>query len=330
MKKKVIKESIYNINEYLKDDSLLPIYFLYGEDSFTINNVLKHIEKKITPLASSDFDIEILTFTKENTVSQLMDLAYAFPFGEGKKIIIAKGFEKLRDIKSFSTYVNDPADFTHIVIAYYSSKAPLTAEPFKSLHQKKYMFEARELSGRELSEWMYKKAKKENLNLTQQAGDLLLEMVGNNKGILEMQLRKIATYTEAGEKITPNIIENLAEKTKEYSIFDLQNAIGRGNKKKALDYAYNLLNTQNNLVFIIAMLTKFIANHAKMLELKTDEEKRRELGNAFYYYKNNNFLLNKNRLFIAANALLEADIRQKTTNIDDKTNITILISEMLK
>ncbi len=61
-------ESIYNLPRYLKDDSLLPIYFLFGEDSFTINNAVKTIEKKIAPLVESDFDFETLTISKESSV----------------------------------------------------------------------------------------------------------------------------------------------------------------------------------------------------------------------------------------------------------------------
>jgi len=42
------------------------------------------------------------------------------------------------------------------------------------------------------------------------------------------------------------------------------------------------------------------------------------------------FLLNEKRLENAAKVLLEADIRLKTSNIDDKTNLLILIAQILK
>ena len=325
-------ESIYNLPKFLKDDTLLPIYFLFGEDSFTINNAIKAIEKKIIPLVSSDFDIESLTLTKENSVSQFVDLAYSFPFGDGKKLIIVKGFDELKEAKTFASYVKDPSEFTILVIAHYSTKAPLNQEPFKSLKANNYIFEARELKGAELTDWMFKKAKSEKLNLTKEAAELLLEMVGNNKGILEMQLNKISTYVKDEEQITPEIIQKLAEITKEYSIFDLQNAIGAGDKQKALDYAFNLLSSQTDLVMIISMLTRFITTNAQVLELmKLDEsEGKKQFGNRFYFLKKNHFMLMEKRLENAAKALLEADIRLKTSNIDDKTNLTILLVEMMK
>ncbi len=332
MKTKPKIESIYNLPKFLKEDSLLPIYFLFGEDTFTINNAIKAIEKKIVPLVTSDFDYETITLSKDSSVSQLVDLAYSFPFGDGKKLIVAKGFDELKDTKAFANYVKDPADFTILVIMQSAKKAPLNQEPYKSLYANKYIFEARELKGSELSDWMMKKVRAEKINLTKEAGELLLEMVGDNKGILEMQLSKIATYSKPEEEITPEIIQKLAEITKEYSIFDLQNALEKGDKGKAISYAYNLLGSQTDMVFIIAMLTRYVTTQTRVLELRKlpDSEGQKEFGKRFYYLKKTNYLSNEQRLGNAARALLEADIRLKTSSIDDKSNITILIAEMLK
>ena len=332
MKKASKIESIYNLPKYIKDDSLLPIYFLFGEDSFTINNAIKAIEKKIAPLVASDFDRESITITKDGSVSQIVDLSYSFPFGDGKKLIVAKGFNELKEIKTFSSYVKDPAEFTVLVISQYSKKAPLNQEPYKSLFANKNIFEARELEGAELTDWMFKKAKAEKLNLTKEAGELLIEMVGENKGILEMQLSKIATYSKHEEEITLEIIQKLAEVTKEYSVFDLQKAMEKGDKGKAISYAYNLLSSQNDLVFIIAMLTRFVTTHSRVLELQTlpESEGQKEFGKRYYFLKKSNYMSNEKRLKNAARALLDADIRLKTSGIDDKSNIAILITEMLK
>ncbi|MCF6268229.1 MAG: DNA polymerase III subunit delta [Melioribacteraceae bacterium] len=332
MNKKPHIESIYNLPKYLKDDSLLPIYFLFGEDSFTISNAVKAIEKKIVPLVESDFDFETLTISKESSVSQFVDLAYSFPFGAGKKLIVVKGLEAIKEKKNFSVYVNDPAEFTVMIISHFSQKVNLKQEPFKSLFAKGYIFEARELVGQELFDWMMKKAKIEKINLTKEAGELLIEMVGDNKGILEMQLNKISTYAKPEEEITPKIIQKLAEITKEYSIFDLQGALDKGDKAKAISYAYNILSSQGDMIFIIAMLTRYVTTLARVLELKKspESEGKKEFGPRYYYLKKPTFLLNEQRLHNSAKALLEADIRLKSTNIDDKTNLSILIAEILK
>ncbi len=330
-------ESIYNLPKYLKDDSLLPIYFLFGEDSFTINNAIKAIEKKITPLVESDFDFETITISKESSVSQFVDLAYSFPFGAGKKLIVVKGLDAIKDKKNFATYVNDPSEFTIMIVSHFTQKVNLKQEPFKSLYSKGYIFEARELKGRDLFEWVNKKAKMEGIELDGDATQVLIEMVGENKAILEMQLKKISSYITEKEVITPEIIRKLAEITKEYSVFDLQSSLGRGDKEASIKIAYNLLSSRTDMVFIISMLTKFITTLAQTLEIKhkrmSDFDAGKELGVSPYYYKNTKqatYLLNEVKLANAAKVLLETDIRLKSTGIDDKTNLSILIAEILK
>jgi len=330
-------ESIYNLPRYLKDGSLLPIYYLFGDDSFTINGAVKAIEKKVAPLVESDFDFETLTISKESSVSQFVDLAYSFPFGTGKKLIIVKGLEILKEKKNFAAYVNDPSEFTILVISHFSKKVNLNHEPFKSLYAKGYIFEARELKGGELFDWLRRKAKLEEIELSSDAAQVLIEMVGENKAILEMQLKKLSSYSTENEVITPEVIRKLAEITKEYSIFDLQSSLGNGDKGTSIKIAYNLLDSRTDMVFIISMLTKFITTLSQILEVKSkrmsDFDAAKELSVNPYYYKNTKratFLLNELKLGNAAKVLLEADIRLKSTSIDDKTNLSILIAEILK
>ena len=74
----------------LKNEKLKQIYFLFGEDHFTINNAIKNISKLVEPLLTSDFDYETISAEKKASLSDLLDLAYTFPFGSDKKLLIVK------------------------------------------------------------------------------------------------------------------------------------------------------------------------------------------------------------------------------------------------
>ena len=85
--------SIYDIAPYLKEEKLLPIYFFIGSDGFTIDAAVQAVTKAVDPLLSSDFDKETINPEKNQNISGLIDIASAFPFGSGKKLIIVKNFE---------------------------------------------------------------------------------------------------------------------------------------------------------------------------------------------------------------------------------------------
>lgn len=335
-KKKVNVETIYNISNYLKDNNFLPIYFLYGEDDYTISKTVKYISQKVEPLVTVDFDRETISMTKKGSVSQVVDLASAFPFGDGKKFIVVKGFENCEDKKNFASYVQNPTDFTILIITQSSKSVNTRNEPYKSLFNKGYLFEASELKGQYLQQWLIKQAKEEGMELSSESAKILTEMVGQNKALLEMQLRKFRDYLKDSREITPEIIESLTSVTKEYNIFNLQDALGKGEKGKSLEIGYNLLDGSFDMVFIISMLTKFVSTLMKIIELRakriSDNEAASEAGLSYYYYincKKAAFLLNEKRLMKAAEALLNADIKVKTTSADEKIIFTILISEIL-
>ena len=328
-------ESIYNIPNYLNEEKLLSIYFLYGEDGYTINKTIKDISKVVDPLVSVEFDRETITLSKESSVSQIVDLASSFPFGEGKKFIITKGFENCGDKKNFAAYVQNPPDFTILIISQNSKKVNIKHEPYKSLYKKGYIFEASELKGQALNQWIIKQAYVENLVLTDESAQILIEMVGQNKALLEMQIRKFSDYLEDSRIITPEIIEKLTSVSKEYTIFNLQDSIGKGDKGKSLEIGYNLLEGSFDLVFIISMLTKFVSTLMQIIELRvkkiSDQEAAKEANTSFYYYincKKASSLLDEKKLMKAAEALLNADITLKTKSTDEKIILTILISDI--
>lgn len=328
--------SVYSLSAYLKDDNLLPIYYLFGEDQFTIDTAAKTIEKTLSKKVQSDFDRETIDSEKNQKVGSLIDLAYSFPFGGGSKVIFVKNFERFSDRKKFSEYVNNPAEFTYLIITHSGKITDLGREPYTSLQSKNFLFEARKLKGEELIQWLMKSAKKYNLKISYETAKVMVEVIGDEKGLIEMQMAKLSDYLEDGAEIDPEHIKHSIASTKEYSIFDLQDAIGSGQKKKSIEVALNLLDSGQEFVMILGMITKFIATLAKSLELSRQNidiaVASKEAGVSFYYYKNclkSKYLMNEKRLIKSARAIYNADVMLKTSAADEKTIMTMMITEML-
>ena len=114
-KSKLAIPSVLDISKKLNKNNLLPVYYFFGEESYSLDIGLKAVEKAVKPFITSDFDKE--TFYGENkTLSEVLDFASAFPFGSEKKFIVFKEFEKVKDKKNLSSYLQSPPDFTVMVI----------------------------------------------------------------------------------------------------------------------------------------------------------------------------------------------------------------------
>jgi DNA polymerase-3 subunit delta len=285
----------------------------------------------------SDFDRVVIDASREMNVAQIIDTASAFPFGGGKKLLIVRNFEKISEKKSLAEYINDPAEFTVMVITQIGKKVDGKREPFSSLINKGYLFEAHEQRGADLNFWVIRKGKQIGLTINGDNAQALVDIIGEHKSLLELNLQKLYDYLGKEKEVTADNIEQLTAVTKEFSIFNLQDAIGSGNKSEALKILYNLLNNGQELVYIISMLTKFVGTIAHSFDLssqKISEFEAAKMANvSFFYYKKcreAKYLQSHNKLRDAAKALLNADSAVKTTSSDSKSIGTLLISEIMK
>lgn len=328
--------SIYSLVSELKKSELKPVYYLFGEDTFTINNAVKALAKKVEPFLSSDFDRETINLEKKSNIHELLDLAYAFPFGSDKKLIIAKNFENIKEKSLLIDYLNSPSESTILIITHFGKVNNEKSEPYKTLIKNKQIFHARELKGRDLQVWVMKRAHQLNYEISNEDVQVLIEIVGEDKSLIEMQLQKFKSFLGESKNITTEAIRELSSKTKEYTIFDLLNAAGKGNLTDSLKVINNLIDNGMELVRIITMLTKFLNTIAQSLELQKnrvpDVEAAKQIGVSSYYYINCKkavFFKKDINLVRGIKTLYKTDLSLKTSGIQHKTLANLMIASML-
>jgi len=327
--------SILKVNPELKKGKLAPIYYFFGEDSFSLDSALSSVEAAVEPLLSSEFNREVF-YGEDRSLGDVLNLAAAFPFGSEKKIIVFKQFEKVKDKKPLKNYALAPADFTVLVLIHSGSITNLSSEPYKTLMANNFIFEAKQLKGSSLVDWLVSYTESKGKTLQKENAQVLVDMVGENRNMLEIQLEKILLFLKDKNEITIASIQEVSSSLKQFTIFHLQDALAEIDKPRALEIAFNLLDNGFEPTFIVSMLTRYFTGLSKVIELESknipEQAAARIVGtHPFYYrgYKKARKLYSDEKLIEVFRALLKADISIKTTNLDDKTLITILISEIL-
>jgi DNA polymerase-3 subunit delta len=333
-KSKLKAPSILHVSKDISSGKLLPVYYLFGEDSYSLDKTIKDIEKYIEPFLGSDFDKDIM-YSEDTTLSEIVSVASSFPFGSQKKFVLVKEFEKISNKKDLLGYINSPADFTCLVLEHKGSISNLEPEPYKSLITNKFMYEAAEPKGDVLVEWIIQYAGDNGKIISEDVASVLVEIVGENRSLIETQLENMFIFLGEKKEINLEVINSLSAKYKQFNIFDLQNALGTKSKRKSFEIAFNLLEKEVDPSFIIVMLTKYFTGILRVNEIKTsgisDLEAAKLIGTHHYYLKNYydaRKLYSDEELINISRALLNADIAVKTTSADHKTIITILLTEI--
>ena len=320
----------------IKKRKFKPVYYFFGEDSYNLTTALQTLERVFKPLLHSDFDKETI-YSDDKSIKDILGLASAFPFGSEKKLIIVKEAEKIRDKKSLKDYASSPAEFTVLVFFHNGSITNISSQPFKTLSENNFLFEAKELKGKNLIDWLINLSEEKGKTLSEENAQVLVDIVGESRNMLEDQLEKICVFIDKGKEITIESIQQVSSELKQFNIFDLQNAIGLKDKAKSLTVAYNLLDNGAEPTFIISMLTRYFTGLAKITELKTKnipvQEAARIVGTHHFYYPGYvkaRSLYSDEKLVEVFRALLKADVSVKTTTTDDKTIIALLVAEILQ
>ena len=327
--------SILDVIPSIDNGTLQPVYYFFGEDYYLLQNVLDLISKAVSPLITSDFDKETF-YGDKKPLGEVLDFAKAFPFGSEKKLIIFKQFEKVKDKKPLVDYAASPADFTVLVLIHNGTITNLSSEPYKTLGKNNFIFEAKELRGKNLLKWLIRHIEEKGKIISEENAQMLVDISGESRSMLENQIEKIITFMSEDKEISFDQIQSLSTRLKQFSIFDLQNAIGKKEKDKAINIAFNLLENSAEPVFIVAMLTRYFTGVSRVSELTKEnipfQQAARIIGTHPYYYKDYQQarrLYSDSDLAGVFRALLHADLSIKTTSADGKNIITILISEIL-
>jgi DNA polymerase III subunit delta len=320
----------------IKKRKFKPVYYFFGEDTYNLSSTLHKLEESFIPILKSDFDKETI-YSEDRSINDIVGLATAFPFGSEKKLIIVKEAEKIKDKKLLKDYAVSPAEFTVLAFFHNGSITNLTSEPFKTLSENEFLFEAKELKGKNLIDWLMSIAEEKGKKLSEENAQIMVDIVGESRNMLEDQLEKICIFLNEKKEISLEIIQQVSSELKQFNIFDLQNSIGVKDKAKSLTVANNLLDNGAEPTFIITMLTKYFTGLAKITELQTKnipvQEAARIVGTHHFYYPNYvkaRTLFSDEKLVEVFRALLKADVSIKTTTADDKTIITLLIAEILQ
>jgi len=333
------KSQIPPVSECIKSvrgGKILPVYFLCGEDSYMLDKAAEEVSGAVSRFIFSDFDKETVWGGEDKNLADILEIARAFPFGSEKKLLMIKDFEKFRDKKSLVPYINSPSESTVLLIKNNGSLSSSATEPFKSLLTNNFLFEAKELRGKNLAQWICESAAEKDKIISYENAQMLIDISGENRSIIEDQLEKICTFTGEKREITHQDIKFLAAEMKEFNIFDLLKAVGQKDKSAAFRYSYNLLEKGKEPVYIVFMLTRYFLTLSRIEEVVNKNlssfAAAKELGILEWTYKDyisarKNY--SERQLGTAVDALLKADVSIKTTSIDDKTVISVLLGEIL-
>jgi len=209
-----------------------PIYFLMGEETYFIDKISDYIADHVLTDAEKGFNQTIL-YGKELEPHAIMANARRFPMMANHQVIIVREAQNIKKIEELESYVKNPLNSTILVINYkYKTLDKRKTFP-KLIDQKGVLFESKKIYDNQLPNWISSYLKNQQYTISPQAAAMIAEYLGADLGKVANELDKLIISLPVGTQITPDHIEKNIGISKEFNVYELQNALGERDLLKA-------------------------------------------------------------------------------------------------
>ena len=251
--------TVDNIINDIKKGNISPIYFLYGDEPYFIDQVSDFIENTILTEAERGFN-QMVLYGRDVSMAEIISNARRFPMMAEKQVIIVKEAQDLaRTFDQLGTYLENPQQTTVLVFNYKYKKPDKRKLIFKKLAKSSVFFESKALYENQVPSWISTYVKSNGFLIEPKASQMLVEFLGTALSKIVNELNKLFIVLRKGTTISPDIIEENIGISKDFNNFELRKAIGVKNVVKANQIiTYFSQNPRNNpTVMTISLLNSF-------------------------------------------------------------------------
>lgn len=216
----------------LKKRIFHPIYLLQGEESYYIDELSNYIEKNVLSEAERGFN-QTVFYGKDSDAMTIAESSMRFPMMASKQVIIVKEAQTLSKIETLASYAEKPLASTILVLNYKYKKLDSRTKLAKFIKKNGVVFTSDKIRDYKLPDWINVYLTHRNFSITPQAAQILTAYLGTNLSKVANELDKLVIAVKDSNTITPEHIEKNIGLSKDFNVFELQNALGEKNILKA-------------------------------------------------------------------------------------------------
>ena len=319
------------IIDKLKNKIYYPVYVLAGEEAYYIDEISDYIEKNVLTETEKVFNQTII-YGRDTSVPAIISAAKRYPMMANYQVVIIKEAQDVQKIEELDHYVENPLQSTLLVINYKYKKIDKRKTFSKLVEKKGVLFESKKLYDNQVPGWINNFAGQRGYRITPKATAMLSEYLGTDLSKIVNEISKLILNIPAKAEINENLVEQNIGISKDFNIFELQNAIGTRNIVKANQIAnyFAASPKENPLVKTILMLFSYITK--LLIYHQLTDKSRNNVASALsvsplfvrdYEIAGRNY--NQKKLAAIISLLREYDLKSKGVN-----NVSTTEGELLR
>lgn len=216
-----------DITKELKSKKYKAIYFLSGEEQYYIDKISDFFEHKFLSEEEKDFNLTVM-YGRDIDVRDVLTAAKRFPMMAEKQVVVIKEAQSMGPLDLLKSYIEKPLLSTILVICYKHKKLDKRQVISKLLNTSDNVvfLETKKLYDNQLPVFLSQIVKAKSRTIDNKAVALMCESIGNDLCRLYNEMDKLFMNIPKGEQIKAEHVEKYIGISKDYNVFELNNAVG--------------------------------------------------------------------------------------------------------
>lgn len=239
------REAFKNVRQ---PDQLKPVYYLSGDESFFIDLLQEEFEK-IVPDEQKDFNFDLI-YGADSSPGQVLGIARSYPMMAEKRVVIVRDFRKLAEntddgeLGDFEAYFKQPNPSA--ILCLIDKKLPDGRSAIgkflkgTSPHHESYTFDT--LPEHKIPDWVADWTRHSHQRqIDAGAAQILGQLTGPDLKLLSTEIEKLCTFVDTDEIINIEHVKKITGSYRDYTVFELKDALINRNLDQALGIAEQML-----------------------------------------------------------------------------------------
>lgn len=248
-----------------------PIYVFHSEHPVLVERVVAAIRDVAVPPAARGFNYDLVE--GKPSATRIVSLAQTLPMMAQRRMVYVRDLVGLPsdEAEPLLAYLAKPNPSTVIVAV--TSKLDKRVKIFAQLAKKGFLHVLE--APRQLAPWVRAEAANAGVAIEPAAITRLIDAVGSDLSRLALAVEQLGLYA-APRAVTSADVDELIADTRERSVFELTDAIGSGDRARALAAVASLCDQRESAVGVVVMLARHVRQMALVHTLRRDNTPRPE------------------------------------------------------
>jgi DNA polymerase-3 subunit delta len=223
--------------------TIRPLYFLYGPEDYLLEEKVRNLIDQVLPVNRG---LNLHQFNgEEQGIQEVLQAARTLPMLSKYRLVLVNRADAMgeENVRPFLEYLQNPSPSTCLVLR--GQEPGPWKKHLAAMEKVGEVTECPRIKGRGLLSWVRKRMAAKGKELSEEAADYLVEVIGDHLQDLDQALEKVYLSHPEAKTLSLAEVEGLVSDVKVSTVFDLTDAIGQQNLERAIGILRKVLESKN-------------------------------------------------------------------------------------